>query len=275
MSTDRKPDWYKKLQNGPMKKRGDKEEFIRKIKQSIHKTEGEYQEKYRRPFRINVLAATVICTFAIVLVNFQQSWFGSNKQSVQSSTQIEVKMKDESTEDQSLKQFMNELNQKLSVKDTNVLHDIINEEIIFKGEKYNKNERKSYEGILNNLQVALAMGGEFINDTKSLYKIPSGLAESNQNKNEHYLYGTVVGEKTKIFAQPQNNSRVVYHASNEMVKAWMPAKIRGSGYIKVTTMNGYTGYVEESRISTDIEYSFTFEKQNDGMWKIKMIDSIW
>ncbi len=38
------------------------------------------------------------------------------------------------------------------------------------------------------LQVALTMGGEFGNDTKQVYKVPSGLTESNQPKASTILY---------------------------------------------------------------------------------------
>ncbi len=38
------------------------------------------------------------------------------------------------------------------------------------------------------LQVALTMGGEFANDTKQVYRVPSGLTESNQPKQAHFIY---------------------------------------------------------------------------------------
>lgn len=63
-------------------------------------------------------------------------------------------------------------------------------------------------------------GGEFANDTKQVYKVPSGLTESNQRKQAHFIYATVTGNKTKILAEPKRESQVLYEVSNEMVKAW-------------------------------------------------------
>ncbi|PED06051.1 SH3 domain-containing protein [Bacillus pseudomycoides] len=275
MNNDRKPDWYKELKGGPMKQPQDEEELIYKIKQSIYQSRKEGSLKIRRPFRIKTFTVAAVLVFTAVLFNFQQFWLGKNEPPVQSSTQIEVKMKDESNQDQSLKQFMDELNQNTSLKNKNDLYRVLDEEFVFKGEKYSKNEWKFDDDIFHDLQVALVMGGEFVNDTKTLYKIPSGLAESNQKKQERFLYATVVGEETKILTQPKPDSRVLYRVSNETVKAWIPEKVNNDGYIKITTMNGYTGYVKEDHVSIDIQHSFIFEKQNDGMWKIKSIDSIW
>ncbi|MBC6973172.1 SH3 domain-containing protein [Bacillus sp. Xin] len=275
MNNDRKPDWYKELKSGPVKQPQDEEEFIYKIKQSIYQNREEDGPKIRRPFRIKVFTAAVVLVFTAVLFNFQQFWPGKNEPPVQSSTQIEVKMKDESNQDQSLKQFMDELNQNTSLKNKNDLYRVLDEEFVFKGKQYSENEWKFDDSIFHDLQVALAMGGEFVNDTKTVYKIPSGLAESNQTKQERFLYATVVGEETKILTQPKPDSSVLYQVSNETVKAWIPEKVKNDGYIKITTMNGYTGYVKEDYVSIDIQYSFIFEKQNDGMWKIKSIDSIW
>lgn len=275
MNNDRKPDWYKELKSGSMKQPQDEEEFIYKIKQSIYQNREEDGPEIRRPFRIKVFTAVVVLVFTAVFFNFQQFWPGKNEPPVQSSTQIEVKMKDESNQDQSLKQFMDELNQNTSLKNKNDLYRVLDEEFVFKGKQYSRNEWKFDDSIFHDLQVALAMGGEFVNDTKTVYKIPSGLAESNQTKQERFLYATVVGEETKILTQPKPDSSVLYRVSNETVKAWIPEKVKNDGYIKITTMNGYTGYVKEDHVSIDIQYSFIFEKQNDGMWKIKSIDSIW
>lgn len=46
----------------------------------------------------------------------QQPWLDDNKSPVQSSTQIKPKTKDESAQDPSLKQFMNELYQSTNSK---------------------------------------------------------------------------------------------------------------------------------------------------------------
>ncbi|MEH7464403.1 SH3 domain-containing protein [Bacillus thuringiensis] len=275
MNSNKKPDWYKDLKSGPMRQLQDEEEFIYKIKQSVYQDRESNQFKYSRIFRKRVLAVAVVFIFTVVLFNSQQFFFGKNEPPVQSSTQIEVKMKDESNQDQSLKQFINQLNTITSVKSENDLYGALDEEFFLKGEKYNKNKWRFDEDIFHDLQVALAMGGEFVNDTKTLYKVPSGLAESNQTKQEHYVYATVIGEGTKIFANPKPGSQVLNQVSNEMVKAWIPNKTNNDGYIKITTMNGYTGYVKKDYISIDIKYSFVFEKQNDGTWKIKSINSIW
>ena len=68
--------------------------------------------------------------------------------------------------------------------------------------------------------------GEFANDTKHVYKVPSGLTESDQPKQPHFIYATVTGNKTKILAEPKRESQVLYEVSNEMVKAWIPEKRR-------------------------------------------------
>lgn len=54
------------------------------------------------------------CTFLFFIV--QQPWLDDNKSPVQSSTQIKPKTKDESAQDPSLKQFMNELYQSTNSK---------------------------------------------------------------------------------------------------------------------------------------------------------------
>lgn len=101
------------------------------------------------------------------------------------------------------------------------------------------------------------------------------MTESNQSKREHFIYVTVTGNKTKILAEPKRESQVLYEVSNEMVKAWIPEKVQNDGYIKISTFNGNTGYVQKEYILTDIKYSFVFEKDHEGMWKIINIDSIW
>lgn len=73
---------------------------------------------------------------------------------------------------------------------------------------------------------SLLQWGEFANDTKQVYKVPSGLTESNQQKQAHFIYATVTGNKTKIFAEPKRESKVLYEVSNEMVKAWIQKKCR-------------------------------------------------
>ena len=93
---------------------------------------------------------------------------------------------------------------------------------------------------------SLLQWGEFANDTKQVYKVPSGLTESNQQKQAHFIYATVTGNKTKIFAEPKRESKVLYEVSNEMVKAWIPEKVQKNEYIKVSTINGNTGYVQKS-----------------------------
>ncbi|SFK01683.1 MULTISPECIES: anti-sigma factor [unclassified Bacillus (in: firmicutes)] len=275
MNNNNKPNWYKELKNGPMRQRQDEEEFIYKIKQSTYQNRERNRPKYSQTFRKKLATVAFVLVCTVLLFHSQQFFFGKNEPPVQSSTQIEVKMKDESNQDQSLKQFMNQLNTITSFKNKNDLYEALEEEFVFKGEQYNKNEWKFDENMFHELQVALTMGGEFVNDTKTLYKIPSGMVEGNQTKQERYLYATVIGEETKVFDKPKPDSRVLNQVSNEMVKAWVSDKANNDGYIRITTMNGYTGYVKKDHISIDIEYSFIFEKHNDGTWKIKSINSLW
>ncbi|TKI78253.1 SH3 domain-containing protein, partial [Bacillus mycoides] len=91
-------------------------------------------------------------------------------------------------------------------KNENDLYRVLNDEVLFKGKSYKKDELKFDEDIFHELQVALTMGGEFANDTKKVYKVPSGLTESNQPKQEHFIYATVTGNKTKILAEPKRES---------------------------------------------------------------------
>ncbi len=213
------------------------------------------------------------CTFLFFIV--QHPWLNDNKSPVQISTQIKPKTKDESAQDPTLKQFMNDLYQSTNAKNETDLYKALNDEVQFKGKSYMKDELKFDEDIFHELQVALTMGGEFANDTKQVYKVPSGLTESNQQKQAHFIYATVTGNKTKILAEPKRESKVLYEVSNEMVKAWIPEKVQKNEYIKVSTINGNTGYVQKEYVLTDIKYSFMFEKNNEGIWKIINIDSIW
>lgn len=275
MKSKKNPDWYSKLKNGPMEHRKDEEEYIYKIKQSIYQSNEVGSSKHIRPFRKKALPIVVVlaCTFLFFIV--QQPWLDDNKTPVQSSTQIRPKTKDESAQDPTLKQFMNDLYQSINSKNENDLYRALNDEVLFKGKSYKKDELKFDEDIFHELQVALTMGGEFTNDTKQAYKVPSGLTESNEPKQAHFIYATVTGNKTKILAEPKRESRVLYEVSNEMVKAWIPEKVQNDGYIKVSTISGNTGYVQKEYVLTDIKYSFMFEKDREGKWKIMNIDSIW
>ncbi|MDJ1477910.1 SH3 domain-containing protein [Bacillus sp. LS15-K4] len=275
MNNKQNPDWYKQLKKGPMENRKDEEEFIFKIKQSIYENNEADLVKHKRPFRKRALPIVVVLVCTMLFVIVQQPWLDDNKSPVQSSTQIKPKTKDESAQDPTLKQFMNELYQSTNSKNENDLYRALNDEVLFKGKSYKKDELKFDEDIFHELQVALTMGGEFTNDTKQSYKVPSGLTESNQPKQAHYIYATVTGNKTKILAEPKRESQVLYEVSNEMVKAWIPEKVQNNGYIKVSTINGNTGYVQKEYVLTDIKYSFMFEKSNEGIWKIINIDSIW
>ncbi|MGZ7149424.1 SH3 domain-containing protein [Bacillus sp. BC08] len=275
MNNKQNPDWYKQLKKGPMENRKDEEEFIFKIKQSIYENKEADLVIHKRPFRKKALPIVVVLVCTMLFVIVQQPWLNDNKSPVQSSTQIKPKTKDESAQDPTLKQFMNELYQSTNSKNENDLYRALNDEVLFKGKSYKKDELKFDEDIFHELQVALTMGGEFTNDTKQSYKVPSGLTEGNQPKQAHYIYATVTGNKTKILAEPKRESQVLYEVSNEMVKAWIPEKVQNNGYIKVSTINGNTGYVQKEYVLTDIKYSFMFEKSNEGIWKIINIDSIW
>ncbi|MED2793219.1 SH3 domain-containing protein [Bacillus wiedmannii] len=275
MNNKQNPDWYKQLKKGPMENRKDEEEFIFKIKQSIYENNEADLVKHKRPFRKRALPIVVVLVCTMLFVIVQQPWLDDNKSPVQSSTQIKPKTKDESAQDPTLKQFMNELYQSTNSKNENDLYKALNDEVLFKGKSYKKDELKFDEDIFHELQVALTMGGEFTNDTKQAYKVPSGLTESNEPKQAHYIYATVTGNKTKILAEPKRESQVLYEVSNEMVKAWIPEKVQNNGYIKVSTISGNTGYVQKEYVLTDIKYSFMFEKDREGKWKITNIDSIW
>ncbi|QIW22245.1 SH3 domain-containing protein [Bacillus thuringiensis] len=275
MNNKQNPDWYKQLKKGPMENRKDEEEFIFKIKQSIYDNNEVDLVKHKRPFRKRALPIVVVLVCTMLFVIVQQPWLDDNKSPVQSSTQIKPKTKDESAQDPTLKQFMNELYQSTNSKNENDLYIALNDEVLFKGKSYKKDELKFDEDIFHELQVALTMGGEFTNDTKQAYKVPSGLTESNQPKQAHFIYATVTGNKTKILAEPKRESQVLYEVSNEMIKAWIPEKVQNNGYIKVSTISGNTGYVQKEYVLTDIKYSFMFEKDREGKWKITNIDSIW
>ncbi|HDR8189985.1 SH3 domain-containing protein [Bacillus cereus] len=275
MNNKQNPDWYRKIKKGPMENRKDEEEFISKIKQSIYENNEVDFEKHKRPFRKKALPIVVVLVCTMLFFIVQQPWLDDNKSPVQSSTQIKPKTKDESAQDPSLKQFMNELYQSTNSKNENNLYKALNDEVLFKGKSYRKDELKFDEDIFHELQVALTMGGEFAKDTKQVYKVPSGLTESNQPNQAHFIYATVTGNKTKILAEPKRESQVLYEVSNEMVKAWIPEKVQNNGYIKISTINGNTGYVQKEYVLTDIKYSFMFEKNNEGTWKIINIDSIW
>ncbi len=80
------------------------------------------------------------------------------------------KTKDESAQDPSLKPFMNDLYQSTNSKNENDLYRALNDEVLFKGKSYKKDELKFDEDIFHELQVALTMGGEFANDTKKYTK---------------------------------------------------------------------------------------------------------
>ncbi len=258
-----------------MEHRKDEEEYIDKIKQSVYQNSKVDSVTYKRPFRKKALPVVVVLVCTMLFFIVQQPWLDDNKSPVQSSTQIEPKTKDESAQDPSLKQFMNDLYQSTNSKNENDLYRALNEEVLFKGKSYKKDELKFNEDIFHELQVALTMGGEFANDTKQIYKVPSGLTESDQPKQAHYIYATVTGNKTKILAEPKREAHVLYEVTNEMVKAWIPEKVQNEEYIKISTFNGNTGYVQKEYVLTDIKYSFVFEKDHEGMWKIINIDSIW
>ncbi|MCU5376003.1 SH3 domain-containing protein [Bacillus cereus] len=275
MNNKQNPDWYKQLKKGPMENRKDEEEFIFKIKQSIYENNEADLVIHKRPFRKKALPIVVVLVCTMLFVIVQQPWLNDNKSPVQSSTQIKPKTKDESAQDPSLKQFMNDLYRSTNAKNENDLYRVLNDEVLFKGMSYKKAELKFDEDIFHELQVALTMGGAFTNDTKQAYKVPSGLTESNEPKQAHYIYATVTGNKTKILAEPKRESQVLYEVSNEMVKAWIPEKVQNNGYIKVSTISGNTGYVQKEYVLTDIKYSFMFEKDHEGKWKITNIDSIW
>ncbi len=115
MNNKQNPDWYRKLKKGPREHRKNEEEYIYKIKQSIYES-NEGSLKQTRRFRKKALPIVVVlaCTFLFFIV--QQPWLDNNKSPVQSSTQIKPKTKDESAQDPTLKQFMNELYQSTNVK---------------------------------------------------------------------------------------------------------------------------------------------------------------
>ncbi|PGT49843.1 anti-sigma factor, partial [Bacillus thuringiensis] len=105
-----------------MEHRKDEEEFIYKIKQSVYQNSEVDSVINKRPFRKKVLpvAVVLVCTMLFFIV--QQPGLDNNKSPVQSSTQIKPKTKDESAQDPSLKQFMNDLYQSTNSKNENDLY---------------------------------------------------------------------------------------------------------------------------------------------------------
>ena len=69
-----------------------------------------------------------------------------------------------------------------------------------------KDELKFDEDIFMSCK-SLLQWGEFANDTKQVYKVPSGLTESNQQKQAHFIYATVTGNKTKILLNQSENQK--------------------------------------------------------------------
>ncbi|MED2635338.1 SH3 domain-containing protein, partial [Bacillus thuringiensis] len=132
MNNKQNPDWYRKIKKGPMENRKDEEEFISKIKQSIYENNEVDFVKHKRPFRKKVLPIVVVLVCTMLFFIVQQPWLDDNKSPVQSSTQIKPKTKDESAQDPSLKQFMNELYQSINSKNENDLYRALNYEVLFK-----------------------------------------------------------------------------------------------------------------------------------------------
>ena len=98
-----------------MENRKDEEEFISKIKQSIYENNEVDFVKHKRPFRKSITYCSCFSLYNVIFI-VQQPWLDDNKSPVQSSTQIKPKTKDESAQDPSLKQFMNELYQSTNSK---------------------------------------------------------------------------------------------------------------------------------------------------------------
>lgn len=141
-----------------MERRKDEEEFIYKIKQSVYQNSEVDSVTYKRPPRKKALPVVVVLVCTMLFFIVQQPGLDDNKSPVQSSTQIKSKIKDESAQEPSLKQFMNDLSRSTISKNENDLYRALNDEVLFKGKSYKKDELKFDEDLFHELQVALTMG---------------------------------------------------------------------------------------------------------------------
>lgn len=98
-----------------MEHRKDEEEYIYKIKQSIYQSNEVGSREHTRPFRKKHCQLQWFQLVHFIFI-VQQPWLDDNKSPVQSSTQIKPKTKDESAQDPTLKQFMNDLYQSTNAK---------------------------------------------------------------------------------------------------------------------------------------------------------------
>ena len=77
------------------------------------------------------------------------------------------------------------------------MYKALNDEVLFKGKSYKKDELKFDEDIFHELQVALTMG-ESLQMIQKVYKVPSGLTESNQ-QSKRILYMQLLLEIKRKF----------------------------------------------------------------------------
>ena len=98
-----------------MEHRKDEEEYIYKIKQSIYQSNEVGSRNIQDHFVKSIANCSGFSLYIFIFI-VQQPWLDDNKSPVQSSTQIKPKTKDESAQDPTLKQFMNDLYQSTNAK---------------------------------------------------------------------------------------------------------------------------------------------------------------
>jgi hypothetical protein len=195
---------------------------------------------------------------------------------------VKIEIKDESTKNSELAEFMKQLKKVVADKNTESLLSMMIDDIKFSFgldngkegfiKKWGLEENPKQSELWKELQDALSQGGS-LSDNK-IYTAPYIFGNFPEGY-DHFQYGAILGENVNVREKASSDSNTVIQLSYEVVEmvgefSEDTIEIDGDTYrwVKIRTLDGKSGYVAEKYVRNPVDYRVGVEQQMDGTWKI-------
>ncbi|KIL40149.1 hypothetical protein SD70_15900 [Gordoniibacillus kamchatkensis] len=298
MGTSERPAWYEELKKEPFEGRADAAEFVARIERRAFapSSSGGVRLKAARLGAWTAAAASVLAAFWL----FSHSQPGRHPvtdrtSSVLALNQQSMELRDDSRQDESLRAFLQQLNQTVKTKNADALLKAVDDNITVEllphtvAGKAAFIEDWSLSGDSGNSKVwevlsQLIISGGRLQDGQ--YSMPGGYYMDNsavQADSRHtFLISFVAGSHLELYGEPdlqaQNRSAL---DDEEVVQEWisdevLPVDLEGQTYrwVQVSTMTGKNGYVPSKFLHSDASYRLRLAKGADGVWKIALLANV-
>jgi hypothetical protein len=198
---------------------------------------------------------------------------------------MKIQIRDESAQDPTLVQFLDQLKKTVSDKDKAALLAAIDPTIrvSFGSDQGIEAFRKMWvldthpetSPVWKELNDALSLGGNFSKMAPGTYFIPY-LYENFPNNVDAFQYGGITGSNVNVRSAPSLGAPVIAQLTYDVVKAEAPltASVRIGDYtypwVAIVTPDGKKGYVAQKYIRKPVDYRMGLRKDSTNHWKINL-----